>query len=112
MRVATSIKHGRDGGRLAIRLVTDSRYAALTVSDSGAGLHADQRQRLFQPFAAGGGRGGSGLGLAICHEIVSTLGGQIELENRVVHGMVEGLDATVRLPLDPQAAAPARKSGG
>jgi two-component system sensor histidine kinase TctE len=109
--IHNAIKHGRDGGRLAIRLVTDSRHAALTVSDSGTGLTADQRQRLFQPFATGGARGGSGLGLAICHEIVSTLGGQIELENRVVHGFVEGLDATVRLPLDAQAAAAARKSG-
>jgi two-component system, OmpR family, sensor histidine kinase TctE len=113
--IHNAIKHGRDGGLLTIRLVTDTRYAALTVSDSGEGISAEQRQRLFQPFAAGGSRGGSGLGLAICHEIVDTLGGQIELVNRAAHGVVTGLDATVRLPLDPQAvaktAALARKSG-
>jgi two-component system, OmpR family, sensor histidine kinase TctE len=111
--IHNAIKHGRDGGRLTIRLVTDNRHAALTVSDSGSGIAAEQQQRLFQPFAAGGNRGGSGLGLAICHEIVGTLGGQIELANRSAHGVVEGLDATVRLPLDPQAAqaaAHARKS--
>jgi two-component system sensor histidine kinase TctE len=113
--IHNAIKHGRDGGSLTIRLVTDNRHAALTVSDSGEGISAEQRQRLFQPFAAGGSRGGSGLGLAICHEIVDTLGGQIELTNRTVHGVVAGLDATVRLPLDPQAVAQppaqARKSG-
>jgi two-component system sensor histidine kinase TctE len=113
--IHNAIKHGRDGGGLTIRLVTDNRHAALTVSDSGEGISAEQRQRLFQPFAAGGSRGGSGLGLAICHEIVDTLGGQIELTNRTVHGVVAGLDATVRLPLDPQAMAQppaqARKSG-
>lgn len=111
--IHNAIKHGRDGGRLTIRLVTDNRHAALTVSDSGSGIAAEQQQRLFQPFAAGGNRGGSGLGLAICREIVGTLGGQIELTNRSAHGVVDGLDATVRLPLDPQAAqaaAHARKS--
>jgi two-component system sensor histidine kinase TctE len=103
--IHNAIKHGRDGGRLAIRLLTDARHAALTVSDSGPGLTADQRSRLFQPFSAGLGqasvRSGSGLGLAICHEIVTSLGGQIELDNRVSHGTVEGVDATVRLPLAP-----------
>jgi len=101
--IHNAIKHGRSGGRLAIRLLNDSRHAALTVSDSGTGITDEQRQRLFQPFSAGLGagnaRGGSGLGLAICHEIVATLGGQIELDNRIVRGTVEGLDATVRLPL-------------
>jgi len=102
--IHNAIKHGPVGGRLAIHLLADRHHAALTVSDSGAGINAEQRQRLFQPFAAGSARSGSGLGLAICHEIVTTLGGQIELENRVNHGTVEGLDATVRLPL----AEPAR----
>ncbi|MEK8034341.1 sensor histidine kinase N-terminal domain-containing protein [Ideonella sp. DXS29W] len=97
--IHNAIKHGPEGGKLAIRLVTDRHHAALTVSDSGPGIQPEQRQRLFQPFASGSGRSGSGLGLAICHEIVGTLDGQIELENRVSHGVVEGLDATVRLPL-------------
>jgi len=101
--IHNAIKHGPAGGRLAIRLVADSHHAALTVSDSGPGLTPQQRARLFQPFAAGDPRSGSGLGLAICREIVQTLGGQIELENRQAQGSVgavAGLDATVRLPLD------------
>jgi two-component system sensor histidine kinase TctE len=44
-------------------------------------------------------RQGSGLGLAICHEIAEALGGSITLDNRMDHGRVSGLDATVRLPL-------------
>jgi len=39
------------------------------------------------------------LGLVICAEIVRALDGGIVLENRERHGQVEGLDATVRLPL-------------
>jgi two-component system sensor histidine kinase TctE len=98
-----AIKHCRDEGALALRMVADRRTVALTVADSGPGLAASARERLFQPFSAGvpSGdlRGGSGLGLAICHEIVATLGGTITLDNRLERGRVAGLDATVRLPL-------------
>lgn len=104
-----AIRHGRRGGRLSVRLVADGHWLALTFSDSGPGLAAELRERLFQPFAAGDGRSGSGLGLLICQEIVHALGGSIVLDNRERHGRVQGLDATVRLPLatmgiDGQAA--------
>ena len=94
-----AIRHGREGGSLSVRLVTDPRSLALTISDSGPGIATELRQRLFQPFAAGDVRSGSGLGLVICAEIVRALDGSIVLENRERHGQVEGLDATVRLPL-------------
>ena len=69
------------------------------VSDSGPGISEELRNRLFQPFSAGQTRSGSGLGLAICHEIVLALGGDIQLDNRIEHGQLQGLDATARLPL-------------
>ncbi len=99
-----AIKHCPPGSRLDVQLVNDGRWAALTISDSGPGIGQDQRARLFQPFAAGDLRSGSGLGLAICHDIVMLLGGQIELNNRVHQGRIEGLDAVVRLPLTDNPA--------
>ncbi|MDB5875532.1 MAG: periplasmic sensor signal transduction histidine kinase [Ramlibacter sp.] len=94
-----AIRQSPAGGSLAVRVVADATAAALTIADSGPGIAAELRSRLFQPFSPGNARGGSGLGLAICHEIVRTLGGTIELENRETHGHIGGLDATVRLPL-------------
>ncbi|WBY01604.1 sensor histidine kinase [Ramlibacter tataouinensis] len=94
-----AIRHGPRGGRLAVRLVVDGGWLALTISDSGPGIAAELRERLFQPFAAGDGRSGSGLGLLICQEIAHALGGNLVLDNRERHRHVEGLDATVRLPL-------------
>ena len=107
-----AISHTPVGASLRLQLVADQRHAALVVSDSGPGLPAELRERLFQPFAAGAPHSGSGLGLAICQEIVLALGGSIELANRALHGQVEGLDATVRLPLahnhsDGKATTPA-----
>ena len=94
-----AIGHTPTGGAVAVRIVRDSRYAAMTIADSGPGISAELATRLFQPFSAGRVGYGSGLGLAICSEIVEALGGTISLENRVVQGRVAGLDATVRLPV-------------
>ena len=99
-----AIKHTPQQGQLSVRLVTDTRHAALTISDSGPGISSEQRLRLFQPFAAGDLRSGSGLGLAICEDIVRSLGGSITLENRENHGRVSGLDAVVRIALEQNPA--------
>jgi len=102
-----AIKHTPPGAHLAVNVVVHHDEAVLTVSDGGPGIGPDQRQRLFQPFAAAGAQGGSGLGLAICHEIVQSLAGNIDLRNRPVEGPLQGLDAVVRLPLATSSSAPA-----
>jgi two-component system sensor histidine kinase TctE len=95
-----AIKQSPVQGKLDVRLQHEADAAVLTIADSGPGLGADVRMRLFQPFAAGHSRGGAGLGLAICSEIVASLGGRIELLDRKAQdGRVQGLDAVVRLPL-------------
>ena len=94
-----AIRHCPAGRPLAVRLVADERWMALTIADSGPGVTAELQARLFQPFSAGDARSGSGLGLAICQEIALALGGTIGVENRADHGQIRGLDATVRLPL-------------
>ncbi len=94
-----AIKHTPQGGVLSVRVVTDNTTAELVVADNGAGIDAELRTRLFQPFSAGRVQAGSGLGLAICAEIASALHGVITLDNRVAHGQTEGLDARVRLPM-------------
>jgi two-component system sensor histidine kinase TctE len=94
-----AIKYTPAGGSLSVRVLADRNAAALVVADSGPGISDELEARLFQPFSAGDVRNGSGLGLAICQEIVRALGGTIQLENRSGRGQLQGLDATVRLPL-------------
>ena len=95
-----AIRHTPAGGLLAITLVRAGDQARLTVADGGPGVAPELAERLFQPFSAGAGGTGSGLGLAICHEIVQTLGGRIQLVNRMHNGRVDGLDAIVSLPTE------------
>ena len=95
-----AIRHTPAGGLLAITLARAGDQARLTVADGGHGIAPKLAERLFQPFSAGAGGTGSGLGLAICHEIVQTLGGRIQLVNRMHNGRVDGLDAIVSLPIE------------
>ena len=90
-----AIKHTPAGGSLVLRLAHEGLEALLEVLDSGPGLEAAQRERLFQPFSAAGPQAGSGLGLAICREIVATAGGRIRLDER---SGGPGLAARVFLP--------------
>ena len=67
--VANAARHGRPGGRVDVTLLApdDGRGAVLHVDDDGPGVPADDRERIFAPFARVNGtdRPGSGLGLAL-----------------------------------------------
>ena len=103
-----AIKHSPHGGALTVRVRVEQEpgisgdigVAVLEIQDAGPGISDELRQRLYAPFSAGDMASGSGLGLAICREIVQTLGGTIALENRESGSHIDGLDATVRLPLE------------
>jgi len=63
----------------------------ITVQDTGLGIPADQRDRLFQPFTQGDASttrryGGTGLGLAISQRLSRLMGGQIEIESAGIAG--------------------------
>lgn len=55
------------------------KILTVTVSDSGPGVPADDRARLFAPFFSTKARG-SGLGLALCQRILAQHGGTIDHE--------------------------------
>jgi len=94
-----AIKYGGPRGRLTLKLQTSASRAVLSLGDTGPGISQELRMRLFQPFASGDPRSGSGLGLAICQEIVTSLGGDIRLDNHLEGERVTGLDVRVSLPL-------------
>jgi signal transduction histidine kinase/CheY-like chemotaxis protein len=90
----------------SVRLAADTGPAGLrfSVSDTGPGISAANRPRLFQRFEQLPGphrAAGSGLGLAICRELAGLMGGSIGAEP-VAGG---GTTFHVQLPL-PAVTAP------
>jgi two-component system, OmpR family, sensor kinase len=74
-----------DGGTIGLELRGDNGHVAVAVEDSGPGIKAPDRERIFRPFWSLDG-GGTGLGLAIANELATALGGRIELESEPGRG--------------------------
>ena len=108
------------GGRLTIEIsharldadyaqmypeVRTGRYVLIAVTDTGAGMSGEVRQRAFEPFFTTKPAGaGTGLGLSMVYGFVKQSGGNIQLYSE------EGRGTSVRifLPLAESADAPAR----
>jgi len=69
-----------DGGRIQLSLDQENGSVSVSVRDTGPGIPANERDRIFRPFFSGDGQG-TGLGLAISKELAGALGGNIRLES-------------------------------
>jgi signal transduction histidine kinase len=73
-----------DGGRVSIDLAQANGTIAVAVADSGPGIAAEERERIFGAFWTNGG--GTGLGLAIARELAHALGGELALDSEPGRG--------------------------
>jgi len=75
---------------------TDTRWANLTIRDDGAGMSADERERVGQPgLRLDESAPGYGFGFAIVRELTTLYGGSIELNDADGGGLL----VQVRLPV-------------
>ncbi len=94
------------GGRIDVAIGNGPGIAWLTVSDEGAGIPEEERERVFLPYyrVTGGQRapGGLGLGLAISRELARLMGGDLtyrRVRNRSV------FELTLPVEVESPAAA-------
>ena len=83
-------------GHVAVKLTCTGaeegqRNFTLEVKDTGVGIAPEALPTLFSPFQQADTSttrsfGGTGLGLSICRELVSLMGGTLEVESRPGHG--------------------------
>ncbi|MBE7199473.1 MAG: response regulator, partial [Parafilimonas terrae] len=90
---------GGVGLRVAVGIGPDPVRLAFSVADTGIGIPAAERDRLFKRFSQVDGSyrrryGGTGLGLAISKSLVELMGGRIWFESE------EGTGSTFRFELD------------
>jgi len=94
------------GSQILVHLTRDDRFARLTISDEGPGIPAEQLDRIFDRYfserrSEPAGETTTtyfGIGLWIARRNVEAMGGTIEAENRMPHGIA----IHVHLPLAPE----------
>jgi heavy metal sensor kinase len=95
--LTNAIQYNLPDGTVRVKLEPQDGVAILTVSDTGAGISAEDLPRVFERFYRADksrSTGGNGLGLAISKAVVEAHGGTIEVSSEENVGTT----FTVRLP--------------
>ena len=87
--IQNAIRHTPADGSVVVRAEPAGDAVEIEVADTGGGIAADERDRVFEPFFRGGAQAarpadGAGLGLAISRAIVEAHGGRIWLADAPV----------------------------
>ena len=93
--IDNAVRYAGNHGRVHVQVVAEAGDAVLRVDDSGPGIPADERTRVFDRFYRrdSGETTGSGLGLAIVRAIAERHGARVELGD----SPLGGLRAEIRL---------------
>ena len=84
-----AIKYTPHGGSVRLSVCSRGSNVEMRVTDTGTGIHPDDRERIFQRFyRADRSKPGTGLGLAITRQIVLTHGGTIRVADNPPQGSV------------------------
>jgi signal transduction histidine kinase len=107
--IQNAIRHTPADGSVTVRAARAGSGVEIEVADTGAGIPAAERERVFEPFAQGADRasrtdGSAGLGLAISRAIVEAHGGRIWVVDDERDDFERG--ARVRFSLPANAPAP------
>jgi signal transduction histidine kinase/CheY-like chemotaxis protein len=92
--LSNAVKFTSDDGRVDVHASIQSQDLVVTVADTGVGVAAEDRERIFDSFQQGtrpsGQAEGTGLGLTLSKRIVELHGGRIWVESDVGKGSTFG----------------------
>ena len=109
--VANAVENTPPGGNIFFGSAANELDVRFWVQDTGRGIAASDRERIFNRFARAADRprssDGYGLGLSIVQAIVTACGGRIELESN----LEQGSTFTLIFPLHPSTHPSGKKRG-
>ncbi len=99
--LSNAVKFTERGGTVVLSCSLTNDRARITVSDTGRGIPAEQRERIFEPFVQVDARltrteQGVGLGLAISRDLARGMRGDLVLESAPGAGSVFALSLPLR----------------
>lgn len=98
-------------GRLLVSLAASEDSADIRVADTGPGIPAEHRARVFQLFFTTR-KGGSGIGLATAFRIVQLHGGSIDFETESGRGTTFRIHMPLAAPVGGRVQSPAAVGAG
>jgi signal transduction histidine kinase len=80
LNACQAAKRGKGPPEVTLSLHEDGRSIGIRIADSGPGVPASLRQKIFLPFVSEGRESGIGLGLTLAQQIAQEHGGGISLD--------------------------------
>jgi signal transduction histidine kinase len=102
--LSNAIKYTPEGGRIWLKAWVDGDKAVVSVRDSGIGIPAEERDKIFERFYQVGSsltrqQGGTGLGLAIAKGMIELCRGRIWVESELGQGSTFTFEVPLRISL-------------
>ncbi|HNP57770.1 cell wall metabolism sensor histidine kinase WalK [uncultured Gordonia sp.] len=98
-----AVRHTHAGGKVSVRWQSSDAAVAISVTDTGDGISAEQLPHIFERFYRGdlahGHEQGSGIGLTISKAIAEAHGGRLQASS---HDPGTGATFTLVVPAHPQ----------
>jgi len=120
--LSNAIKYNRRGGMVIVECArAEGARVRVSVTDTGAGLNAEQVEQLFQPFnrlgQEEGAEEGTGIGLVVTRQLTELMGGAIGVFSEVGVGttfwieLAASSEPVLEIPASDQPAAAAVGAG-
>lgn len=99
--VSNSVESIENNGYIKILIFKDSQYIVFDVSDNGTGIRPKKRELVYKPGYTtkydDTGKPSTGMGLPYVKEVVTTLGGNIGIQDNYI-GI--GITFTIKIPIN------------
>ncbi|HEY9087753.1 MAG TPA: ATP-binding protein [Anaerolineaceae bacterium] len=103
--LSNAVRYTPEGGLVSVSAESATDGVRIHVSDTGPGIQAEERERIFTPFYRGSAvrrfSDGMGIGLTIAQDLVKAHGGSLQLDSQPG----KGSRFTIFLPAQPQKTA-------